>query len=54
MLHREKAIAALEKKADQFKDYELRKTEIYEAYRLELDELGQLDQAELDLRLDGL
>ena len=54
MLHREKAIAALEKKADQLKDYELRKTEIYEAYRLELDELGQLDQAELDLRLDGI
>lgn len=54
MFHREKAIAALEKKAGQFKEFELRKAEILETYRAEFVELGQLDQAELERKLDGI
>ena len=54
MFHREKAIVALERKAEQFTGYELQKAEILKTYRAELVELGQLDQVELERKLDGI
>ncbi len=51
MLHREKALAAIEAKAEQFNGYEIQINEILGSYYQDLSALGKMSQAELTEKL---
>lgn len=53
MLHREKAIAALTRRANDFKGYEAQQIKILESYQKELAALGNLNQDELNDELSS-